>query len=209
MDQERVIRVDGEQRLTERARGGDLSALTELLSDNYPFIVKYLIKITLHPQLAEDIAQETMLKALEKIKLYDGRSKFSTWLIAIATRLYIDSRRRATKELSIMEQEGREQRAGRSLRYRLAATGGEWTEVLDALSRLSSELRLAVVLKHYYGYSQKEIADLVGIPEGTVKSRVYNGLQALRKELTDHEVELQQEATKRQGESLAASYPQG
>ena len=181
--------MDRDRNLTERARGGNLSALAELLSDHYPFLVKYLIKITLHPQLAEDIAQETMLKALEKIKLYDGRSKFSTWLIAIATRIYIDNRRRAMKERSILEEEGRGQHAGRSLCFQLSASGGEWTEVLDALSRLSDELRLAVVLKHYYGYSQKEIAEMMAVPEGTVKSRIHSGLQALRKELMDHESE--------------------
>ncbi|MBC8079236.1 MAG: RNA polymerase sigma factor SigY [Gorillibacterium sp.] len=204
VNQERVSRVDGEQRLTERARGGDLSALAELLSDNYPFLVKYLIKVTLHPQLAEDIAQETMLRALEKIKLYNERSKFSTWLIAIATRIFIDNRRRSMKERSILEEEVREQQAGRSLRFRLASQGGEWSEVLDALGQLSDDLRLAVVLKHYYGYSQKEIADIMGIPEGTVKSRIHSGLQALRKELTDHDLEAYQESPKRQGKSLAA-----
>lgn len=60
--------------------------------------MKYLIKITLHPQLAEDIAQDTMVKCIEKISLYNGSSKFSSWLITIATNLFIDQTRKQKRE---------------------------------------------------------------------------------------------------------------
>lgn len=176
--------------LLVRAQKGDLAALSQLLAANYSFLVKYLVKITLHPQLAEDIAQETMLKAVENIRTFNKRSKFSTWLITIATRLFIDNRRRTSRERVILEAEGGSLEVGRSLRYRLTGAGGEWSEVLDALGRLSEELRLAVVLKHYYGYTQKEIAEMAGIPEGTVKSRIHTGLQLLRKELMEDEAQM-------------------
>lgn len=176
--------------LLVRAQKGDLAALSQLLAANYSFLLKYLVKVTLHPQLAEDIAQETMLKAVENIRTFNKRSKFSTWLITIATRLFIDNRRRTARERVLMEAEGGSQETGRSLRYRLTGAGGEWSEVLDALGRLSEELRLAVVLKHYYGYTQKEIAEMVGVPEGTVKSRIHTGLQMLRKELMEDEAQL-------------------
>lgn len=64
----------------------------------------------------------------------------------------------------------------------------EWSEVLDALSRLSSAHRMAVLLKHYYGYSYDEIGEMLEIPSGTVKSRVAAGLVQLRKELNEDEV---------------------
>jgi RNA polymerase sigma-70 factor (ECF subfamily) len=81
-----------------------------------------------------------------------------------------------------------EQRTQRHIEWQGKVNGGgTWTETLQALGRLTPELRMAVVMKHYYGFSIKEIAEMTGVPEGTVKSRIYNGIQMLRKELKDDE----------------------
>lgn len=169
-----------EDGLISKARRGDRAALSELLQTHYVFLVKYLIKITMQPQLAEDLAQETMLRCMEKIHLYNGQSKFSSWLITIATRQYIDSLRRKKREVLWQEKE----RGLRKLRWQAACADSEWPEVLDALAELPESVRMPVVLKHYYGYAYEEIADMLGIPTGTVKSRIHNGLNTLRKELS-------------------------
>ncbi|MOA50598.1 RNA polymerase sigma factor SigY [compost metagenome] len=65
----------------------------------------------------------------------------------------------------------------------------EWPEALQALGELKSEWRMPVLLKYYYGYAQEEIAAMLDIPVGTVKSRLHNGLKQLRKELAGHEEE--------------------
>lgn len=170
---------DEEKGLIAKAQRGDSAALSELFQTNYAFLVKYLIKITMQPQLAEDLAQETMLKCMENIHLYNGQSKFSSWLITIATRLYIDSLRKKKREILWQEQE----RGLRKLRWQAACAEGEWPEVLDLLAELPEHVRLPIVLKHYYGYAYEEIAGMLGIPAGTVKSRIHNGLNTLRKEL--------------------------
>src|SRR5690625_7102252 len=64
-----------EKDLIRKAKKGDTLALSKLLQQNYSFIVKYLMKVTLHPQNAEDLTQETMMKCIEKIQLYNGESK--------------------------------------------------------------------------------------------------------------------------------------
>lgn len=175
-------------RLAERARSGDVNALAELLKENYSFLYSYLLKITLNPDRAADFTQETMLRSVEKIRLYDGKAKFSTWLIAIATRIVIDAERRRGRERRFLQQEAvAVENAGRLLRWQLEAKGAEWLDVLDALSTMQPDIRLAVVLKHYYGYTQQEIASMTDVPEGTVKSRIHHGLKWLRKELTEHE----------------------
>jgi len=179
--------VDSEARLAERARSGDLSALAELVKANYSFLYSYLLKITLNPDQAADFTQDTLLRAVEKIRQYDGKAKFSTWLIAVATRIVIDSQRRKGTERKLLREKVREEESGRLLRWKLESSGAEWLDVLDALSLMPPEMRLAVVLKHYYGCTQQEIAALADIPEGTVKSRVHLGLKWLRKELTEHE----------------------
>ncbi|MFK3939337.1 RNA polymerase sigma factor SigY [Alkalihalobacillus sp. NPDC078783] len=168
-----------EKDLIQKAKKGDSLALSTLLQQNYSFLLKYLMKVTLHPQMAEDLTQETMMKSVEKIHLYNGESKFSSWLMTIASNLFIDLKRRKKRERQWLEQE----QVIRQMKWNAANQNDEWTDVLDVLAELSGEIRMPIVLKHYYGYSYEEIGKMMGIAEGTVKSRVSNGLKRVRKEL--------------------------
>ena|SRR5699024_6729514 len=172
-----------EKDLIQKAKKGDTLALSKLLEQNYSFLIKYLMKITLHPQIAEDLTQETMMKSIEKIQLYNGKSKFSSWLITIATNLFIDQQRRKKRETKWLEQE----QALRKMKWKVANQGEEWIDVIDVLAQIDEKTRMPIVLKHYYGYSYKEIGKMMGIAEGTVKSRVSNGLKMVRKELAELE----------------------
>lgn len=166
-----------------RAQRGDSGALAQLLQMNYSFLLKYLLKITMHQATAEDLTQETMLKCIEKIRLYNGQSKFSSWLMTIATNKYVDLMRRKKQERSWQEQE----QSLRSLRWQFTSRNEEWPDVLDAIARLPYDVRIPILLKHYYGFSYDEIAAMIDIPAGTVKSRVFNGIQQIRKELETSE----------------------
>ncbi|WP_379131403.1 RNA polymerase sigma factor SigY [Paenibacillus sp. sgz500958] len=168
------------QELITAARQGDASALAQLLRDHYTFIYRYLLKVTLDPSLAEDLCQDTMLRCMEKISSYRSDSSFSSWLMTIATRLFIDRlrRRKVEKEWISKQEQGI-----RSLKWQFESRNEEFSDVLKVLSRLPEEQRIAVLLKHYYGYGYEEIGNMLQIPEGTVKSRVAYGLRQLRKEL--------------------------
>ncbi|WP_260510242.1 RNA polymerase sigma factor SigY [Paenibacillus typhae] len=172
---------EGTLELIRQAQQGDLSALAGLLREHYNFLFKYLIKATMDPSLAEELAQDTVVRAMEKIGSYNGTSAFSSWLITIATRLYIDRKRRWKREADWLRQE----RGTAAIRWRFESRNMEWSEVLDALSRLPLPQRISVLLKHYYGYSYEEIGSIMEVPPGTVKSRVSAGLQQLRKELKE------------------------
>ncbi|GIP46246.1 RNA polymerase sigma factor SigY [Paenibacillus sp. J45TS6] len=174
-----------EHKLIKRAQRGDSQAMVQLLHAHYSFLTKYLIKMTMNPELAEDVAQETMLKCIEKIHQYNGKSKFSSWMITIATRIYIDQMRRTKVEKQWRDRE----QASRRTEWQIKAQHEEWTDAMQALSILGYEWRLPILLKHYYGYSYDEIADMMDIPAGTVKSRIHHGLQQLRKELATDEKE--------------------
>jgi RNA polymerase sigma-70 factor (ECF subfamily) len=176
--------VNEEDQLLLRLRK-DPQALAELLRQNYMFLYKYMLKVTMNRTLAEDLVQDTMVRAIEKIAAYQGTAKFSTWLIAIATRLYADSLRKRKRERHWQEQERAQ--ALRSLRYEAGSRQADWPEALDALAGLDPGNRVPILLKYYYGYSQDEIADWLDIPAGTVKSRLHNGLKQLRKELKDND----------------------
>lgn len=174
-----------EKKMIEKAVQGDTRALSILLREHYAFLLKYLIKITMNPTLAEDLTQETMIRCIEKIKTYNGKSKFSSWLITIGTNLYIDDLRRKKRERNLWEQE----RGLRKIHWQAAHLNEDWPPVMEALGRLPHSVRVPIILKHYYGYAYDEIAVMIGIAEGTVKSRVHHGLKRLRKELKDGETE--------------------
>ncbi|MDF2854587.1 MAG: polymerase sigma factor SigY [Neobacillus sp.] len=165
--------------LIKNAKEGDHLAFAMLFKENYPFLVKYLMKITMNPDTAEELAQETMVKCIQKIQLYNGQSKFSTWLISIATNTYIDQCRKLKREKNWKGQEA----SSRKLKWHFESRNEEWNDALEALSRLPEDVRVPIVLKHYYGYTYDEIGQWMDLSSGTVKSRVHNGIKAVRREL--------------------------
>ncbi|WP_240620373.1 RNA polymerase sigma factor SigY [Peribacillus acanthi] len=178
MEEREAVAMD-EKDLIASARKGDQMAFAMLFQQNYPILVKYLIKVTFSPETAEDLAQETMAKAIEKLASYNGKSKFLTWLITIATNLYIDQTRKKKREQNwkLSEQHLRK------MKWSFESRNEDWNDCIDALGKLSDEIRIPIILKHYYGYSYEEISTIMKIAEGTVKSRIHNGILTVRKEL--------------------------
>jgi RNA polymerase sigma-70 factor (ECF subfamily) len=171
--------VVDEQGLIRKAARGDSRALSELLQQQYSFLYQYALKLTMNKSYAEDVTQETMLRAIEKISAFQGKAKFSTWLITIASRIYVDRIRSKERERKWVQEE----QTLRAIRYETQTLLGDWPEALDAIGRMPGDIRMAVLLKYYYGYAQEEIASMLEVPVGTVKSRLHNGLKQLRKEL--------------------------
>ncbi|WP_375088158.1 sigma factor [Peribacillus sp. RS7] len=89
-----------ERDLVKAAKKGDDGALAALFQGSYPFLLKYLLKLTFNLENAEDLAQETYSKATENLSRFKGASKFSTWLISIATHLYLDQKRKQKREFT-------------------------------------------------------------------------------------------------------------
>jgi RNA polymerase sigma-70 factor, ECF subfamily len=161
-----------------RAQRGDQVALARLLQENYLAVKKYLITVTHDRAMAEDLTQETMIRAIQKIGQFSGGSKFSTWLISIATNLFMDTLRRQKRERQYQEENAFFDRPA-------LGPEPEWMEVMDRLHALPRDVAMPLVLKHYYGYTYEEIGSWMGIPEGTVKSRIFNAIRALRKGMGD------------------------
>lgn len=181
MDQREGRILQDEEQLIAQAKSGEQIALALLLQEHYSFLVKYLIKITFSEEMAYDLAQETMVKCIEKIHLYNGGAKFSSWMITIATNLYIDQKRKQKREERYQEQE----QYLRKMRWHFSQQNTDWSDTLTALGKIPEEIRIPIIMKHYYGYSLEEIAKMLSIPLGTVKSRIHNGLKNIRKELSD------------------------
>ncbi|MFS0646034.1 RNA polymerase sigma factor SigY [Siminovitchia sp. 179-K 8D1 HS] len=174
--------LDEEKRLVQEAKKGKDEAFARLFQSNYTFLYKYLIKLSLRPDVSEDLVQETMLKAYVHLQSFKGDSKFSTWLISIASRLFIDQQRKEKKRRKIFEKAKNE--AIRKMKWHVGMRGENWTENMELFAELDPEMRAPILLRHYYGYTYAEIAVMLQLKEGTVKSRVHHGLKQIRKEWT-------------------------
>jgi RNA polymerase sigma-70 factor, ECF subfamily len=132
---------------------------------------------------AEEVVQDTLVQAWRAADRYDpARGSHAAWLFTIARNLVIDRHRRAA---------ARPRPAAYASGDPEPLTDGEvdraieaW-QLADGLARLSAEHREAIVLIHYQGYSVADAAARLGVPPGTVKSRVYYGLRALRLQLEE------------------------
>ncbi|MHA6480504.1 RNA polymerase sigma factor SigY [Paenibacillus sp. strain BS8-2] len=173
-----------ESKLVQQAIRGDTRSLAELLRLNYTFLYQYAIKLTMDRSRADDIVQETALKAIEQIGTFRGTSKFSTWLITIASRLVIDKARRNKREQRWLQEE---KAYTRSFQFETINRLGEWPDAVEALAELPEHHRVPILLKYYYGYSQDEISEMLKVPSGTIKSRLHEGMKRLRKELGGHD----------------------
>jgi RNA polymerase sigma-70 factor (ECF subfamily) len=138
---------------------------------------------------ARDVCQETFLRAFRALPAFRGQSKFSSWLYRIALNLCRDWMRRERRTPIVQPPEDMD-----VLEMAAAAEPSESIEDLvarkdltraveRAMSVLPEEQRTAIVLKEYHGLTFQEIADLMGCPLSTVKTRLYQGLTVVRREL--------------------------
>lgn len=130
-------------------------------------------------QAAEEIVQDTFVRAWRSMDRFDAqRADLRTWLFAIARNLTIDHHRRnAARPSSPTADDRLEHQVGGSSDIDRAV---EVWQITEALAQLSPEHRMAIVQIHLRGASIAETAEALGVPPGTVKSRVYYGLKALR-----------------------------
>lgn len=171
--------MDETEERIKRAIKGDDEALASVLLEQYDFVYHYLLKLTMQPAVAEDITQETMIKAIERFKQYNPKkAKLSTWLIQIGTNLWIDEKRKEKRAETFTNQHQLEW----ELRHQ---PPDDWLTVTAALEKLKETHRIPVILKHYYGYSYEDIAHICKVPIGTVKSRLNIALTCLREELSN------------------------
>lgn len=175
---ETTRRVQEEADLAVRAQGGDLEAFG-LLVDRYADQARRLARAILaDPDDGDDAAQDAFLSALKNLRRYDASRPFGPWLMRIVANAATDRHRR------------RKVRATEPLPPAAAASEPGPDSDTDrraflvalerALMRLPERQRIAIVLFDVEGYPHAEIADLLGVPQGTVRSDVFHARRALR-----------------------------
>ena len=170
--------------LIERIANGDQLAMRTLYARHRVMIYRWLLRLVGDQTSAEDLLSDVFLDVWRKAASFEGRSSVSTWLLAIARHKALSSRRRRTymeldKELAptvvdpadnpelVLQKKNRED----LLRHCLAQLSPQHSEVID--------------LAYYHGKSIKEIAEIVGINEATVKSRAFYARKKLAQLVAD------------------------
>jgi RNA polymerase sigma-70 factor (ECF subfamily) len=156
--------------LVRAAASGDLAAFDALVRLYQQPVWRFLCHLVRDPALAEDLAQETFLRAYRKLDGFAHQSRFSTWLFQIARNAGIDALRRRERDarlLTVVPVPG----------DRPSPEGG--AELDAGLAALSPKLREAVLVVEVLGYRYREAAVILGVPEGTVKSRVHAAREQL------------------------------
>jgi RNA polymerase sigma-70 factor (ECF subfamily) len=157
------------------ARAGSADAFEQLFRAHWPRAYRAALLVVHDAAAAEDIAQEAFLAAIRALDTFDRRRPFGPWLHRIVVNRAIDWARartlRAEAELGV-------EPAVEDVRELS-------DELVGTLAHLSPELRAVIVLRHVLGYSPGEIAELLGLPRGTVNSRLRRGLDELKERLSD------------------------
>jgi len=169
-------------------RKRDPELLDRLIEQYQHRLLRYLVYLAGNRELAEDLFQETWIRVLERGHLYDGKHEFSTWLYAVARNLTLDYlRKKSPVSLDgLMEDEERapmEPADPRPAAWEVVEQHEQAERINAALLGIPAQCREAVVLRFQEGMNLEEIAAVTGAKLGTVKSRLYRGMDMLMVEL--------------------------
>jgi RNA polymerase sigma-70 factor (ECF subfamily) len=179
-----------DEELVARSRGGDLDSFNQLVLRWERPIYALAYRVIGREEDARDVCQETFLRAFRALGGFKGQAKFSSWLYRITLNLCRDWIRRQRRapvvqapegvdlaDLAVAEQVDVETVEDLVSRRLLGQAVGK------AMAGLPDDQRTAIVLKEYHGLTFQEIADLLDCPLSTVKTRLYQGLSVLRRQL--------------------------
>lgn len=167
--------------LARRIACGNQKACVKLVTTHHASIYRLLTRLCHDGHLAEDLTQETFTAAWSKIGGYEGASSLSTWLHAIAYRKFLDWRRRCETGLPVEPDWDVGELRSASCDPLDAVTADEESRRLhEALARLPGVDRDVLVLHYMQGLSYREMAHVLGEPDGTVKWRTSRALENLK-----------------------------
>lgn len=188
--------IDDRDLVTLALKGRE-TAYRELLSRYERPVFSLVFRMVRDRSLAEDLAQETFIRAFHALKSFNPSYRFSSWLFKIANNLTIDHLRKRTLETVSLDGAPGAVSQEEVERTRIAvADGGEdplsyvenrelGGQIEEAIGRLRPEYRTAVLLRHVEGYSYEEIAGIMEVPLGTVKTFLHRARHELKGYLDD------------------------
>jgi RNA polymerase sigma-70 factor (ECF subfamily) len=180
--------TDPEKKLIQNAQAGNVTAFERLVRAYDQRVLHLIYRMQGNLADAQDIYQETFLKAFEKIQTFRFESEFRTWLFRIAINQCVNARRkkRVRNWLTFNDE------PDDSASVKLHAPDNPESRLADvelnqqieaALNQLSAQQRSIFILKHYEGYKIKEISEMLHCAEGTVKNQIFRATRKLQNSL--------------------------
>lgn len=168
----------------ERAKGGDLEAFEALVRRYEGPLYRFFARLAGDPHLAEDLFQETFLRAFKNRTLFDPKRRFAPWLYGIGVIAWKDHQRKeARASLNLQRGEGVLQVPDQDTPAEEVERHELQEVVREEIGHLPEELRVIILLRHYQGLSYEEIAEALHLPLGTVRSRLHYALARLKERL--------------------------
>jgi RNA polymerase sigma-70 factor, ECF subfamily len=164
-----------------KAKAGDSDGFRTLVERHSRSVFRLAYRMTGNESDAEDMVQETFLRAYKQLNRYESRSSFSTWLYRITANCSIDLIRSKRVRHPVEVPETLE--AAGPMPDRLLYSGQVQERVTEAMKELTQQERTAFVLRHYEGLSIDEISAAIGIGENAAKHSIFRAVQKLRRSL--------------------------
>ena len=179
-----------DQALVAEARSGDPEAFRVLVERHSRALFRLAFRMTGNESDAEDVVQETFLRAYRQLGKFDERASFGTWLYRIATNYALDlvrSRNRRNEQQQITDSEAGDPvlslRSEAPPPDRLALSGEVRERMSEAMGELSPAERMAFVLRHFEGMGIEEVGRALGCQPGAAKHSIFRAVQKLRRAL--------------------------
>lgn len=195
------LSIERERQLVRQVQQGDRGAMGELLGAYHKRVYHHCLRMLGHPEDAADITQEAMARAIEHVGRFTGKSRFSTWLFRIVVNLSISHmRKRKVRRATSLDNpvSGFDDGGTVPLGQLMADTSEpnpadrvQTTEQVDrliqTLNGLDENLKSVILLRDLQEMDYREIAEVLDLPVGTVKSRLFRGRLALRLQMSKSE----------------------
>lgn len=185
-----MVAENDDAALVAAAQQGDRAALDQLLRRHYDRIHAVCRRIAGASRDADDACQEAMIKIVRGLPRFDGDAAFSTWSYRIATNAALDELRKRKRQplLALVDDDDRSHEPSDPMAARRVDAVVDRLALDDALDELPEEFRTAVVLRDVLDLDYGEIAEVLDIPVGTVKSRIARGRAMLAKRMRLHDL---------------------
>ena len=167
--------AEDEETLVLRSLAGDQRAFGELVSTHQQVLFNVALRMLNDREDARDVTQTAFLKAWQKLHTYDRRNKFFSWIYRILLNEALNTLRQRRRLEPLDERMASPERSPEE-RAEANEIGGI---VQKGLMELGAEHRQVIILRHFLHLSHREMANLINLPEKTVKSRLYTGRQLL------------------------------
>lgn len=171
--------ADAETELMLRVKAGDRSAFQQLFFAFQKPVLNYLYRLSRSVPLSEDLTQETFLRLWKAAATYEPTAKVSTYIFRIAHNLYLNEAARRREKAWDGAEEAAEHDPSTDLQRREVQSA-----VQKAIESLPDGEREVLLLSEFQGFKYAEISEILGIPVGTVKSRMFSAVQRLKKLLS-------------------------